>query len=217
MTDLYTSFAAPTPSHPSAVSHFFRSSASGRDSPRTLVADELFKLHIGTPPILEQETKPFHLEIPVGRAKRRSSFNEDSTRTPDPSTSNQDPLFGTSPTKRRSPRGASQTFLAPLEEMDISEDPPSPIPIGGRSMSPPPPDYGQDSEDDMEGLEELRPPDERTRYLRRKKRTDQIIAYRMRELKDDRELRAARRSNPLSPKSTKVTKTVCVKKVKFAL
>jgi len=216
MTDLYSPFAAPVPSHPSAVSHFFRSSASGRDSPRTLVADELFKLHIGTPPIQEKETKPFNLEIPVGRAKKRPSFNENST-SPEPNTSNQDPLFGTSPTKRRSPRKAPAPLLSPLEEMDISEDPPSPTPIGVRSMSPPPPDLGQDSDDDMEGLEELRPPDERTRYLRRKKRAEQIIAYRMRELKDDRESRAARRSNPLSPKSTKVSKTVCVKKVKFVL
>jgi hypothetical protein len=38
----------------------------------------------------------------------------------------------------------------------------------------------------------------------------------MRELKDDRETRLARRNNPLSPKSTKVTK-VCIKRVKFAV
>ena len=216
MTDLYSSFAAPTPSHPSAVSHFFRSSPSGRDSPRTLVADELFKLHIGTPPIQEKGAKPFTLEFPGGRAKKRACFNENSA-SPEPGTSNQDPLFGTSPIKRRSPRRAPRPLLSPLEEMDTSEDPPSPTPIGGRSISSPPPDIGQDSEDDMEGLDELRPPDERTRYLRRKKRTEQIIAYRMRELKDDRESRAVRRSNPLSPKSTKVSKIVCMKKVKFAI
>jgi len=216
MTDLFSSFAAPTPSHPSAVSHFFRQSASGRDSPRTLVADELFKMHIGTPPIQEAETKPFGLEFSGGRTRKRLCFNEDSSSS-EPTTSNRDPLFGTSPTKRRSPRKSSQPLLSPLEEMDISEDPPSPTPIGGRSFSPPPPEFGEDSEDDMEGLEELRPPDERTRYLRRKKRAEQVIAYRMRELKDDRESRAVRRSNALSPKSTKVSKITCVKKVKFAV
>ena len=215
MTDLFSPFPTPTVSHPSAVSHFFRSSASGRDSPRTLVADELFKLHIGTPPLQEKERKPFTLEIPAGRAKKQPCFNE----MCEASTSCQDPLFRTSPTRRRSPRKAARPLLSPLEEMDISEDMPSPIPISGRPISPPPPispEFSQDSEDDMESLEETRPPDERTRYLRQKKRIEQIIAYRMRELKADRESRAARRGNPFSPKATKVGKTF-VKRVKFAL
>jgi hypothetical protein len=70
-----------------------------------------------------------------------------------------------------------------------------------------------DSDDDMC---EMRPPDERTRYLRQKKRAEQVTAYRMRELKDDRESRSARRNNRLSPKSTRVTKP-CIKKVKFVV
>ena len=115
--------------------------------------------------------------------------------------------------KRMSSQKVSPMLLSPLEEMDISEDPPSPTPSSTRSQSPPPPDVPTDSDDDMN---ELRPPDERTRYLRQKKRVEQVTAYRMRELKDDRESRIARRRNPLSPKSAKVTKQY-LKKVKFAV
>ena len=195
-----------------AVNRFFRSSASGRDSPRTLVAEEIFKLHIGTPPIPEDHMKPFHLEIPRGKSWKRTRLNE---KLPEatPEVSSADPLFGISPTKRRSSRKVPSILLSPLEEMDISEDPPSPTPSSTRSQSPPPPDGSSGSDDDMC---ELHPPDERTRYLRQRKRAEQVTAYRMRELKDDRESRIARRNNPLSPKSTKVTKQ-CIKKVKFAV
>jgi hypothetical protein len=65
-------------------------------------------------------------------------------------------------------------------------------------------------------MEEYRAADERTRYLRRKKRVEQVAAYRMRELKCDRELRVARRSNPLSPRPERTMK-VCMKKVKFVV
>jgi len=93
--------------------------------------------------------------------------------------------------------------------MDTTEEPPSPIPT---THSPPPEAYISSDEE----MEEIRIPDERTRYLRQKKRAEQISSYRMRELKDDRETRLARRNNPLSPKSTKVTK-VYIKRVKFAV
>lgn len=100
-------------------------------------------------------------------------------------------------------------LLSPLEEMDTTEEPPSPTP----TRHSPPPQACSSSDDEME---EICIPDERTRYLRQKKRAEQISNYRMRELKDDRETRVARRNNPLSPKSTKVTK-VCIKRVKFAV
>lgn len=212
MTDLFSPFVAPTPSHPMAINRFFRSSASGRDSPRTLVAEEIFNLHIGTPPIREDDMKAFHLEIPRGKASTRPCLNEELPEAT-PEVSSADPLFGISP-KRRSPRKVPHILLLPLEEMDISEDSPSPTPSSTRSLSPPPPPDGSSSSDD--DMCELRPPDERTRYLRQKKRAEQVTAYRMRELKDDRESRSARRNNPLSPKPTKVTKQ-CIKKVKFAV
>ena len=212
MTDLFSPFAAPAPSYPTSVNRFFRSSASGRDSPRTLVAEEIFKLHLGTPPIPQDDLKSFRLEIPRGKARKRPCLNEELPEST-PEVSSADPLFGISPTKRRSPRKVSPIPLSPLEEMDISEDPPSPTPSSTRSQSPPPHDVPPDSDDDMC---ELRPPDERTRYLRQKRRAEQVTAYRMRELKDDRESRSARRGNPLSPKSSKVTKQY-LKKVKFAV
>jgi hypothetical protein len=211
MTDLFSPFSAPTPSHPSPVNHFFRSSASGRDSPRTLVmAEEILKLHIGTPPIPQDDFKSFTLEIPPGKARKRPYRDENQSVGDKRASSPPDPLFGISPTKRRSPGKVTPTLLSPLEEMDIREDPLSPT---HRSQSPPPSDLSSDSDDDMC---ELHPPDERTRYLRQKKRAEQVTAYRMRELKDDRESRISKRSNPLSPKSTKITKQ-CIKKVKFAL
>lgn len=125
----------------------------------------------------------------------------------------QDPLYGISPTKRRSPRKAKPIILSPLEEMDIKEDPPSPTPLADRPHSPPPPDISSDSEDESC---EIRPPDERTRYLRQKKRAEQIAAYRMRELRNDRESRVARRKNPLSPKAAKVAKQTA-RRVKFSI
>jgi hypothetical protein len=195
-----------------AVNRFFRSSASGRDSPRTLVAEEIFKLHIGTPPISQDDMKPFHLETPRGKGSKLLCLNKELLEAT-PEVSSADPLFRITPSKRRSSRKVSPPLLSPLEEMDISEDPPSPTTSSTRSQSPPPLDGSSDSDEDMC---ELHPPDERTRYLRQKKRAEQVTAYRMRELKGDRESRSARRSNPLSPKSTKVTKQ-CIKKVKFAV
>ena len=210
MTDLFSPLAAPTPSRPSRMTHFFRASASGRDSPRTLVADELFNLHIGTPPLQKQQdkvAKSFNLEIPRSKLRKRTIPQVEPVRM-DTSNSDQDPLFGISPSKRRSQRKSVSALLSPLEEMDTTEEVASPTTSTSHS---PPPDLS--SEDEME---EIRLPDERTRYLRQKKRAEQICNYRMRELKDDRETRVARRNNPLSPKSTKVTK-VCIKRVKFAV
>ena len=97
--------------------------------------------------------------------------------------------------------------------MDISEDPPSPSPQGrSRSKSPPPPEV--DSDEEEAEMEQIRAADERTRYLRQKKRLEQIAAYRMRELRDDREARVAKRNNLLSPRKSKGGKG-CLKKVKF--
>jgi len=96
--------------------------------------------------------------------------------------------------------------------MDITEDPSSPTPSSNRAHSPPP-ETPSDSDDEMD---EVRATDERTRYLRRKKRMEQVAAYRMRELKDDREIRVAKRNNPLSPKRERTMK-VCLKKVKFVV
>jgi hypothetical protein len=45
---------------------------------------------------------------------------------------------------------------------------------------------------------------------------EQVAAYRMRELKDDREIRVAKRNNPLSPKRERIMK-VSLKKVKFVV
>jgi hypothetical protein len=211
MTEFFSLLAAPTPSQPSPLSHFFRSSASGRDSPRTLVAEEMFRLHIDSPPIQIETSKSFPLDIPHGRTRRRSRVIENlSLEKP---LSSRDPLFGVSPTKRRSPRKTIPIILSPLEEMDTNEDPPSPTSLSDRPHSPPPPDFSSDSDDE---LCEVRPPDERTRYLRQKKREEQIAAYRMRELKDDRESRIARRKNPLSPKAAKVAKQP-VRRVKFSI
>lgn len=190
MTDLFATLAAPTPSQPSAVTHFFRSSNSGRDSPRTLVAEGIFNLHIGTPPVQEDNSKP-RTRLVSGGSKPAS-----------------DPLFGISPTKKRSPRKHPPLLLSPVEEMDISE----PSPASARSRSPPPPGISPDSNEEMTDIRLL---DERSRYLRKKKRAEQIAAYRHRELKEDRESRIARRNNLLSPKSTKITKP-CTKRVKFA-
>jgi hypothetical protein len=215
MTDLFSPLAAPTPSRPSRMTQFFRQSASGRDSPRTLVADELFNLHIGTPPLQrerehrEQETlKSFKLEIPTSKLRKRTIASGSLAEIK--SSEGQDPLFGISPTKRRSPRKSAAAMLSPLEEMDTTEEPPTlPFHSHLRPISPPPEIVSSDDE-----MDELDIPDERTRYLRQKKRMEQISNYRMRELKDDRESRIARRNNPLSPKSTKVKK-VCIKRVKF--
>ena len=216
MTDFFSRLSAPTPSYPSSMSHFFRSSASGRnssgrDSPRTMVAEEMLKMHIGTPPLQPERTKAFTLAIPPSKLKKRSPAREVADQNT--ISSAQDPLFRITPPKRRSPRRVSTAFLSPLEEMDISEDPPSPSPHLSRPHSPPP-EIASDSDEEMD--DELCPPDERTRYVRQKKRAEQVSAYRMRELKDDRESRVARRNNPLSPKSAKVSK-VCLKRVKFAV
>jgi hypothetical protein len=216
MTEFFSPLTVSAPSQPSPLSHFFRSSASGRDSPRTLVAEEMFKLHIDTPPIqaIQVETSKkfsFSLEIPHERTRRRSHVIEN--LSVGKTLSSQDPLYGISPTKRRSPRKATPAILSPLEEMDIKEDVPSPTPLEDRPHSPPPPDISTDSDDE---LCEIRLSDERTRYLRQKKRAEQIAAYRMRELKDGRETRIARRNNPLSPKAAKVAKQPA-RRVKFSI
>jgi hypothetical protein len=203
MTGLYSPLLAPAPLKPSSVSYFFRPgpASSGRDSPRTMVAEEMFKLHISTPPVQQQdEMKSFTLDTPRGKMNKRRGHPA----------SDQDPLFAIAPT-RRSPRRLSPTLLSPLEEMDITDDPPSPTPESSRVHSPPPPDV--DSDDEMD---QANPADERTRYLRRKKRMEQVAAYRMRELKDDREGRAARRNSLLSPKRERITKP-SLKRVKFVV
>jgi len=221
MTELYTRpfTAAPAPIRPPSVTHFFRSSSpSGRDSPRTLVAEELFRLHIETPPLSIEDGDTLMLELPrfTKVNKRHGDECEISTQHRTPPPIEHDPLFGTSPArKRRSPRLLTPVILSPLtespsQEMDIVEDTHL---ESSRSRSPPPPEISVDSEDDND---EICPADELTRYLRQKKRMEQISAYRLRELRDDRESRLARRNNPLSPKSGKVTK-LSVKKVKFSI
>lgn len=212
MTGLFSPLPAPTPSYPTSMSHFFRSSASGRtssgrDSPRTMVAEEMLKMHISTPPIQQERSKAFTLEIPPSKLKRQTQITDQ-----DSVDREQDPLFRVTPPIRRSPRRVSTAFLSPLEEMDISEDRCSPSP--SCPHSPPPPEFPSDSDEEMD--EDLQPADELARYLRHKKRAEQVSAYRMRELKDDRETRLARRNNVLSPKSRKVNK-ICSKKVKFVV
>jgi hypothetical protein len=158
-----------------------------------MVTEEMLNLHLSTPPI-QDEIKPFTLQIPRSKTKRRSENCVG------------DPLFATEPA-RRSPRRISPVMLSPLEEMDTTEDPPSPTPSSSRARSPPPLDTPSDSDDDE--MDEVTAADERTKYLRRKKRTEQIAAYRMRELKYDRELRITKRNNPLSPKKERIGK-LCV-------
>ena len=114
----------------------------------------------------------------------------------------------TSPRKRRPP--PPMTPVAP-DGMDVCEDSTAKT---SRVHSPSPPLLDATSDDD--DMHDIRRPDERTRYLRSKKRTQQIVAYRMRELKDDRDLRCSRRNNSLSPKVSKVIPQI-VKKVKFKL
>ena len=208
MTDLFSPLAAPTPSRPTRMTHFFRQSASGRDSPRTLVADELFNLHIGTPPLQNQQDNAYSFKLDIPRSKLRKRTIPAQPTEAYSDSSEQDPLFGISPTKRRSSRKSASALLSTLQEMDTAEEVSSPTPT---PHSPPPSIPSSDDE-----MEEICIPDERTRYLRQKKRAEQVSNYRMRELKDDRETRLARRNNPLSPKSTKVTK-VCIKRVKFAV
>ena len=206
MTDLFATVFSPSPSPASPVDRFFRSSGSGRDSPRTLVAEEIIKLHIGTPPLHKAENSHFLPDLPQSNLRKRSSMAETSSET-------EEFTFGTPtdpspemlPAKRRPP-----TTPPPApDEMDICEEP---GPRTARVHSPPPP--SPESSSDESDMCDIRPPDERTRYLRRKKRAEQIAAYRMRELKDDRDSRSARRNNSLSPKASKIMKQT-VKKVKF--
>src|SRR5204863_1507130 len=117
MTDLFSPFVAPTPSHPSRMNRLFRSSASGRDSPRTLVmAEEILNLHIGTPPVQQDELKSFIVEIPRGKAKTHLNGNENLSEVVRGSSSSPDPLFRLSPTRRRSLRQVIDLEpLSPLE------------------------------------------------------------------------------------------------------
>jgi len=220
MTELHTRpfTAAPAPIRPPSVTHFFRpSSPSGRDSPRTIVAEELFRLHIDTPPLSIQDRDSSLIELPRPTKinKHHGEESEGSTQPVTPPPTQHEALFGTCPPKRRrSPRRLAPVILSPLtesvsQEMDIGEGTQVP---SSRPRSPPPPEISVDSEED----DEICPADDLTRYLRRRKRMEQISAYRVRELRDDRESRLARRNNPLSPKSTKVTK-LSVKKVKFSV
>jgi hypothetical protein len=206
MTDLFPAFVSPSPLHTSPVERFLRSPGSGRDSPRTLVAEEIIKLHISTPPIHQTE-KPFILNPPKSKSRKRFSVVESLSSDPESAaafTPAADPSLEMSPSKRRPPRPTP----AVADDMDICDDSslrPS------RVHSPPPPLADSDSDSEMD---DTRPADEQTRYLRRKKRAEQIAAYRMRELKEDRDLRCARRNNSLSLKASKITKQTA-KKVKF--
>jgi hypothetical protein len=206
MTDLYSTVFSPSPSPASPVDRFFRSSGSGRDSPRTLVAEEIIKLHIGTPPLLKTENNHFLPNLPRPNLRKRPSMTETFSGVEEYTFGTAtDPSSDMLPAKRRPP-----TTPPPApDEMDICEDS---DPRTSRVHSPPPP--SPESSSDESNMCDVRPPDERTRYLRRKKRAEQIAAYRMRELKDDRDSRSARRNNSLSPKASKITKQT-VKKVKF--
>jgi len=211
MTDLFPASVGPASSRPSPVDRFFRSSGSGRDSPRTLVAEEIIKLHIGAPPNYQTENKPFKLNTLKANSRKRPSVPEnlsDSEEPTFPQTS--ESSSETSPTKRGPP--PPMTPVAP-DEMDICGDSTAKL---SRAHSPSPPLLDASSDDDDDDMHDIRPPDERTRYLRSKKRAQQIVAYRMRELKADRDLRCLRRNNSLSPKASKVI-TQIVKKVKFEL
>jgi hypothetical protein len=200
---------SPAPSHPSHLQHLFRSSESGRDSPRTLiVSEQLFKFHIETPPI-EPESLNRPMESPVKSIARplEPSFMAIDNRMSLPP---QDPLFSRPQRKVRRSRRRTPA-LSPLEEGDTVEE----IIVShsfSRARSPPPLINSSDDEDEM--MSDIRPPDEGTRYLRRKKRAEQVMEYRMRELRDDRDARASRRNNPLSPKASRVEK-ISAKKVKF--
>ena len=216
MADVFSLLAAPTPSHPSTVNRFFQSaSASGGDSPRTITAEEIFKLHISTPPIQQEDLQPFHLETPCGKKKRRPRINQNSLSQNSllRSSFSGDVLSGLSPAKRRSP---SPEKVSPvrLEEMDMGKDTLSPTPLSACPQTTPPHDTS-DSDSD-EDTSELARPDANRLYFRQKKRAEQISAYRNRELKYDRELRYVRRRNSLAPKSAKVTK-LRIKKVTFTV
>jgi hypothetical protein len=199
MTDLFSPLAVSTSSHSSSVvGHFFNgSSSSGRDSPRTRVAEEMFKLHIGTPPIPKEDVISFS-HFSHGKVRKRSSPSP--PRTP-PS----DRIDEMSPSKRRSRKLHSVT-ISPVKGVNISSSPPQ----ESRPHSPPPPEVTPSSDDEMDVI---RPADERTRYLRQKKRMEQIHIYRMRELRYDRESRIARRNNLKASKSATQS---CGKRVKFA-
>ena len=213
MTDLFSAFAISAQSHPSPVlNQFCRSSGSGRDSPRTIVAEELYNLRIDASPIQQDDGASLRLEMPSTKVRRRSLHKpmEQSSLT----SLSANPTLETSTLKRRSPRRLTSTLIMPLEEMVTDDWPTKPAPSSRRSRSPPPPEPSSELNYDMDVIP--RPNDEKTRYLRQKKRMEQIAAYRMRELKDDRESRLARRnSRPFSPKDAKITKPR-VKKVKFA-
>jgi len=201
---MYSPFVTSTSAQPSPVSRFFQHSDSGRDSPRTVVAEELLNFHISAPVLQEQGKRgSFTLQIPPRKLKKRIR-SEDISATSPPDMD--------SASRRRSPRNYTPSVSPPLEEMDIDVQTPLSTPSSTRSRSPPPLDPPSDLDMDMD--EVLSPADELTRYLRRKKRAEQIAAYRLRELKEEREARSLRRNKSLSPKVAKASKG-CTKKVKF--
>jgi len=210
MTDLFSPLGTSTPPHPPSVSRFFQPSESGRDSPRTLVAEELLKFHI-SPPTSENEIldSSISLHFPSrelrGRSRLADSISVSPSNRPSPITS--------SSTVRRSPRITAYQPVPQLEKMEVDFE--DPVLMRPRcSRSPPPLSPPSDDSDDLDKV--AMPMDERTKYLRRKKRAEQIASYRSRELKEGREARSIRRNNSLSPKSTRVTKG-CTKKVKFVI
>lgn len=157
---MYSPFATSASAQPSPMSRFFQTSESGRDSPRTLVAEELLNFHISAPALQEQGKRgSFTLQIPPRKLKKRIRSEDISATSP--------PGMDSASTQRPPPRKYTSPISPPLEEMDINVQTPPSTPSSTRSCSPPPLDPPSDLDMDMD--EVLSPADELTRYLRRKK------------------------------------------------
>jgi hypothetical protein len=207
------SFSSLATSMPPPLQHLFLSPESGvsrRDSPRTrVVSEQLLKFHLETPRIDPESLSTPTLDSPQEPTSFPSDSSSMAVDSPS-STPPYDPLFATSPKKRL--RRSGSPPLSTLEECDMIEITDF---RSSRSRSPPPPSQNSDSEDDLGMRESIKVPDELTRYLRKKKRTEQIVQYKRRELQHDRETRVRRRNNPLSQTRDEVAKTS--KKVKFSM
>jgi hypothetical protein len=174
-----------------------QSSVSGCDSPRSLVADELFNLHISSNSKSDSHQEHILSDQAQSREVQTASAI-DQPRLTDSSPQKQSPL-------RRN-----------HDEMEVDDEdtrPTSPAPLN-RPHSHPLFSVVSDVEDNMD--KEISPPDELTRYFRQKRREEQIAACRLRELREEREARVLRRNKSLSPKPAKVRKS-CTKRVRFVV
>ena len=205
MTQFRPSFSGSNSSFPS-IARIFQRDESGRNSPRSQVAEDLSHFHITHPSMEEknfQRNQSFSVEIPQ-RKVTRQSYISDVIQSNEKST--EEDIM--SPTSAGSP--SPQTDSGPsYDDMDIDVLPNRDTITVQICHSSPPSIVPSDSEGDTE--ENISPPDELTRYLRQRKREEQILACRLRELKDEREARIQRR-NKLQ--TSKVTKS-CTKKVRF--